>query len=295
VSLTEEQEQKLKELAHKNKAEMDDAEITDRVKLALQRKYQRPEWGLFHEVTGKNGRQADAIAYNLYPSRNFKALGFEIKASRSDWKKELKDVSKADWFVGQCKEWYVVAGRKGIVRESELPDGWGLLEMKGGGKLYEVVESDLTEHQNRPLDKEFWARGMQKALKRVRDVKREKNTIERKAYRRGKKDGKEEGDISREQKNKIEKGEKYEKLKDRVNESLYRLDDDKIEKFNKALKVVEKLDADNWRGLMSDLSSLKKNHQGMKENMQEMEDLLKKLDSDITPKSTDKNSLGAFS
>jgi len=295
VSLTDEEEQKLKELAHKNKSEMDDAEITSRVKLALKRKYQRPEWGLFYEVTGSNGRQADAIAYNLYPSRNFKTLGFEVKVSRSDWKKELKDISKADWFVGQCDQWYVVAGRKGIVRESELPEGWDLLEMKGGGKLYEIVESSLTEHQNRTLDKEFWARGMQKAMKQVGNAKRAKNRVERKAYRRGKKEGKEEGDISREQKKKIEKGEKFKKLKNRLNDSLYRVDDDKIEKFNRALEVVDMLDSDGFGSLISKVSSMKKRHAAVGDKITDLEEALENIDGDIEIKSTNENRLDSFS
>ncbi len=287
TGLSDEQEQKLKKLAHQNKSELEDYEITTRVEWALKRKYQRPEWALFYEVPGKNGKRADAIAYNLYPSRNFKTIGFEIKASRGDWKKELNDIEKADWFVGQCQEWYIVAGRKGIVRESELPDGWGLLEMKGGGKLYEVKESNLTEHQDRPMDKEFWARAVQKSMKKVTEMKREQNQIERDAYRKGKKEGKEEGDVSREQKILMEKGEKFEKLADNLDTHISRYTDNEeaAGKINKASEIVERIEEDGYGSLVRKLERFKNSHSSILSAVNEMEDILEDLGAETEIKS----------
>lgn len=165
--VSDEDKEELQDLMDKDKSEISDGELTRLAKLALERKFDYPEWGLFFEVTGKNGKRADAIAYNLFPSRNLKTFGLEIKASRSDWKSELEKLSKNDWFVGQVDEFYVVAAKKRIVKKSELPEGWGLYEMKGGGKLYEVVESDLTEHQDREMDPEFFMRGVKKAVEKM--------------------------------------------------------------------------------------------------------------------------------
>lgn len=165
--VSDEDKEELQALMDKDKSEISDGELTRLAKLALERKFDYPEWGLFFEVTGKNGKRADAIAYNLFPSRNLKTFGLEIKASRSDWKSELEKPSKNDWFVGQVDEFYVVAAKKRIVKKSELPEGWGLYEMKGGGKLYEVVESDLTEHQDREMDPEFFIRGVKKAVEKM--------------------------------------------------------------------------------------------------------------------------------
>ena len=204
MSLSEDEKQELKDLVNRNKAEINDGELTRLTKKAVERKFDYPEWGLFFEVAGKNGKRVDALAYNLFPSRNWKTIGIEIKVSRSDWKKELETASKNDWFVGQVDEFYVVAGRKGIVKESELPDGWGLYEMKGGGKLYQVKESQLTDHQDREMDKEFFMRGVKKAVEAKHSAEVSKKRARREGYREGKKEGKQEGDISRKQKNLIE-------------------------------------------------------------------------------------------
>lgn len=59
-------------------------------------------------------------------------LGFEIKVSRSDYLREIKDLRKSERFRRVCTEWYVVASDKGIVRD-DLPDGWGLLIASGQG------------------------------------------------------------------------------------------------------------------------------------------------------------------
>jgi len=281
--ISDEEKEKLKDLVNRNKSEIDDSELTSLTKNALKRKYQYPEWGLFFEVTGKNGRRVDAVAYNLFPSRNWKTIGLEVKVSRSDWKKELKEASKNDWFVGQVDQFYVVAGRKGIVRESELPDGWGLLEMKGGGKLYEVVESQLTEHQDRPIDKEFYMRGVKKAVEKAREARLSKKRAKRESFRKGKKAGKKEGDISREQKKMIEKGEKFEKLEESLDASLYLLGDDKIEKFNKALNIVDLVDSDSFGGLKSDLSGLVSRHQNVGEKIDELLETMDDLDETLTP------------
>lgn len=284
MGLSDEKKKELKNLVNRNKSEIDDGELTRLTKNALKRKYQYPEWGLFFEVTGKNGRRADAVAYNLYPSRNWKTIGLEVKVSRSDWKKELQQASKNDWFVGQADQFYVVAGRKGIVRKSELPEGWGLFEMKGGGKLYEVVESNLTVHQDRPMDEEFYMRGVKKAVEKAHEARATKNREKRRQFRKGKKAGKKEGDISRDQKQIIKKGEKFEKLENQLSESLYRVDDDKIEKFNKALGVVDLVDSSSYGGIKSRVSSLKSSHNIIGEKIDDLLKNLQALDDQITPK-----------
>jgi len=284
--ISDEEKKELKDLVNRNKSEIEDAELTELTKKALKRKYQYPEWALLFEVTGKNGRRADAVAYNLYPSRNWKTIGLEVKVSRSDWKKELKEASKNDWFVGQVDQFYVVAGRKGIVKESELPEGWGLLEMKGGGKLYEVVESDLTDHQDRPMDEEFYMRGVKKAVERAHEERVTKKREKRRQFRKGKKAGKKEGDVSREQRNLIEKGEKFEEISSELDMHLSRYSDKgDIEKLNKAFKIVDKLDTDSYRGLMSDVSSLKKRCKNFFEDLEDAEERIQAMDEQITPNS----------
>jgi hypothetical protein len=57
--------------------------------------------------------------------------GFEIKSSRADWLTELRDPAKAEAFKRYCDHWWLVVSDRRIVRDGELPDGWGLLAVAG--------------------------------------------------------------------------------------------------------------------------------------------------------------------
>jgi hypothetical protein len=76
-------------------------------------------------------RSCDAIAISTWPSRGLKLMGFEIKASRSDWKNELSQPEKADSFMRYCDEWYIVADNKSVVEADEVPATWGWLQRIG--------------------------------------------------------------------------------------------------------------------------------------------------------------------
>lgn len=111
----------------------------DAHRLRAQLKYMFPEesHALFWEVRNKTGymtggreRYADAIAMSLWPSRGLDIIGFEIKVSRTDWQKELKDPSKSEALMQFCDKWYLVVGDKSIVHDGELPPTWGLIAPK---------------------------------------------------------------------------------------------------------------------------------------------------------------------
>jgi hypothetical protein len=108
---------------------------------ALRLRYCAPEWALMFEVangTGSNIRRyADAVAMNLFPSRGLELHGFEIKVSRCDWQRELKNPDKAETIFRYCDRWWIAAP-EGIVDKAELPTTWGLLELKGD-KLKQAV------------------------------------------------------------------------------------------------------------------------------------------------------------
>lgn len=67
-----------------------------------------------------------------YHQQQHPLLGFEVKVSRSDYLREIKNLGKSEPFRRVCSEWYVVASDKAIVR-GDLPDGWGLLVAHGPG------------------------------------------------------------------------------------------------------------------------------------------------------------------
>ncbi len=103
---------------------------------ALRRRYSEPGNGgsgryafLTHVRTGAafDQQEMDAVVVCLWPSDNHAVLGFEVKVSRSDWRREiLPDTSKSDRARRLCDLWWIVAPA-GVVGAAELPVGWGLL------------------------------------------------------------------------------------------------------------------------------------------------------------------------
>lgn len=121
---------------------------TGELELALRHKYGGEEWALFFQVrdaTGFQGsRTADALAMGLWPSRGLELHGFEIKAFRGDWLRELKKPSKAEEISSYCDRWWIVAGDKELVKPHELPPTWGLMTPHGDGLRIAVPAPKLT-------------------------------------------------------------------------------------------------------------------------------------------------------
>lgn len=116
---------------------------------ALKLRFAAPEWALMFEVangTGSNIRRyADAVAMNLFPSRGLELHGVEIKVSRSDWQRELKNPEKAETIFQYCDRWWIaVPEEMALGCKAELPPTWGLLALKDG-KLRQVVAAPRLE------------------------------------------------------------------------------------------------------------------------------------------------------
>jgi hypothetical protein len=77
-------------------------------------------------------RTADAIVASVYPSRGLWLAGIEIKVTKTDWRKELRDPDKSEDIRRFCKYWYV-ASPSGIVPEGEMPEDWGLIYVRADG------------------------------------------------------------------------------------------------------------------------------------------------------------------
>lgn len=139
---------------------------TEQVKAALRGRFHQPEWALFFEVADGTGaaqrRWADAVAMNMFNSRGLAVHGFEIKVSRSDWRRELENPAKADSIAGFCDHWSIAAP-KGMIDVDELPPTWGLFE----------VDADLAIVQKKaparldaiPMTKSFVAAFLRSAAK----------------------------------------------------------------------------------------------------------------------------------
>jgi hypothetical protein len=82
-------------------------------------------------------RVCDYMAIDLYNGYGVgagpKLHGHEVKVSRSDWLTELRDPSKAEAFAQYCDYWWLVISDAAIVKDGELPKGWGLMVKYGNG------------------------------------------------------------------------------------------------------------------------------------------------------------------
>lgn len=100
-----------------------------------------PAWAFLTHVRDAAGfdakRTIDAVAMSLWPSRGLLLHGFEVKCSRSDWQRELKDPSKAEQFCALVDRFWLVVADAKIVHDGELPPAWGLLAARGD-KLVQI-------------------------------------------------------------------------------------------------------------------------------------------------------------
>lgn len=152
----------------------------------LAARFAAPEWAIFFEVHDQTGgavRRADAIAMNLWRSRRYEVVGFEIKVARSDWRRELKNPAKAEPILRYCDRWMIVAERD-VVKPDELPAAWGLLEVRGD-RLLEMRKGPALEPD--PLDRRFLAALLRRGYEATAAaLKRTPAQVEiDEAYRRG--------------------------------------------------------------------------------------------------------------
>lgn len=102
----------------------------------LRIKYAAPQFVLVDHVPDATGysksRTADALAFGAWASVGLHTQGFEIKISRSDWRREVNNPEKALAFAPFCNYWWICAP-KGCVKLEELPATWGLMVPRGAG------------------------------------------------------------------------------------------------------------------------------------------------------------------
>jgi len=103
-------------------------------------------------VTSK--RRCDAIALGMWGSTGRLIHGFEVKVSRSDWLRELKDVTKADPFIEQCDRWWLVTGNDGVAKLEEIPVAWGWMTATKHGLRVQRPAQPLPRHE---LLRRLWA------------------------------------------------------------------------------------------------------------------------------------------
>lgn len=110
---------------------------TPKLEGMLRAKYDRQQYALLFDVPDTvslaQKRRIDAVAFGLWASGGQEIQGFELKISRSDWLRELKQVDKADPFIELCDRFWLVTADSKIAKLEEIPACWGWLSATKAG------------------------------------------------------------------------------------------------------------------------------------------------------------------
>lgn len=152
---------------------------TAELKNLVAKRFSAPEYGLLWEVGNSTGfgcnRHCDGLAMSLWPSRGLHLIGLDLKVSRGDWIKELKNPAKAEAIYKFCDRWYLVAGDDSIVRDGELPASWGLLKPGKAGTLLDVVGATILKPK--PPPRSFLAAIFRRATEQSLDTQVVKKAV----------------------------------------------------------------------------------------------------------------------
>lgn len=85
-----------------------------------------------HLTTGR--QRIDAVAYGMWARTGHAVHGIEVKTSRADLLRELRDPSKSAAAAAACDYWWLALGEATLLREGDpVPDGWGVMAAHGRG------------------------------------------------------------------------------------------------------------------------------------------------------------------
>lgn len=131
----------------------------DLKKLLRARYDERKGWITMFEVRSHTGyakgagRFADALALNVWPSAGLALHGFEIKVSRNDLQRELREEGK-DAIKRFCDWWWLVVPDLDTIEGFELPSDWGVM-VSHGRRL--VVHREVAQRERAPWPRDFCA------------------------------------------------------------------------------------------------------------------------------------------
>lgn len=128
---------------------------TPQLESLLREKYQRDRYALFFDVPDAVSidarRRIDAVAIGIWHSVGRQVEAFELKVSRSDWLRELKQVNKADPFIAICDRFWLVTGDAKVARMEEIPACWGwMTATKHGLRVQRPAQKLPTDKANMP-------------------------------------------------------------------------------------------------------------------------------------------------
>lgn len=99
----------------------------------------------------RGGRKLDVLVLALWKSRGLAVDGVEIKVSMSDFRRELAQPEKADWWWQRCDRFWIAAPSDVAKKiQPELPPAWGLLSCTPSGVRALVQAPRNPERQEIP-------------------------------------------------------------------------------------------------------------------------------------------------
>ena len=100
----------------------------------------------------RQGRKLDVVAVSLWRSRGYELDGVEVKVSVGDWRRELREAGKADWWWQHVHRFWVAAPSDVAAKiRSELPTGWGLLSCGENGAPRALVAAERHDAERLPI------------------------------------------------------------------------------------------------------------------------------------------------
>lgn len=175
--------------------EMTDKEKTEKIYECLDRLHHE-HWSLKNFITIREARCGTGYRYQNQRSFDYMAIstlegnqvcGYEVKASRADFRKDIKDPEKQKALRCFANLFYYVAP-EGVIKKEELPPWAGLLEMaQYNGKycLYQIVGAPL--QANFPPTWSFVAECIRnKTEQNTRELQKENQKLAEEVYKLGK-------------------------------------------------------------------------------------------------------------
>ncbi len=140
---------------------LDSKQITKRIFLKLKADYTAQNgWLVLPELKMGIGYQSrasqrsiDLFVFNVYPSKHYTRIAFEIKTRVEDFNLELRQPDKRRGAVRFSNEYYFVTP-VGLLEPDRIPPECGLIEIHGldkdTGYLYKKIKIEAPWHDNIP-------------------------------------------------------------------------------------------------------------------------------------------------
>lgn len=147
--------------------------VTQQLLGCLETAHPYPEWSSFRELPVLAGTsRLDFWTIAAYASNSYRAVVYEVKATRSDFLNELKHPGKREAAEDSAHEcWF--AAPVGIIKPEEVPENWGLMVLSEGMRFRRVKHARQREagplphyltaavaraaaNRERPTDRRLW-------------------------------------------------------------------------------------------------------------------------------------------